>query len=238
MADPTPTPPPEEKKKRTRNQVNQAIVKELDKADQLCLTAKKEDYADKLRARDLDSDFISSLSDDVTAARAKISSAVNETSAKTGATADEANASKALLQALQEVQAAAKQKYGRSQPKQLGAYHVNQRLDANRATLEQTSQDIIDKLSSDTLPGFTSGSPKVANLTTLRTAYVNSKSPQMTARTAAVSDRKAVADLVKSITDRRIALQYAVDAEWPYSNPANAGIRTEFGLPPNRPFNG
>jgi hypothetical protein len=40
----------------------------------------------------------------------------------------------------------------------------------------------------------------------------------------------------KSITDRRIEIQLAAEAEWPSSNKANASIRTEFFLPPNRPF--
>jgi hypothetical protein len=43
--------------------------------------------------------------------------------------------------------------------------------------------------------------------------------------------------LVKAIMDERIAVQYAADAEWPYTNKANAGIRREFFLPPDRPFN-
>jgi|ERR1051326_886617 hypothetical protein len=38
--------------------------------------------------------------------------------------------------------------------------------------------------------------------------------------------------------DRRITIQLAADAEWPYRKPENAGIRREFQLLPDRPFNG
>jgi len=37
--------------------------------------------------------------------------------------------------------------------------------------------------------------------------------------------------------DRRKVL-FAVEAAWPSDNAANAPIRTEFGLPPDRPYNG
>jgi hypothetical protein len=40
-----------------------------------------------------------------------------------------------------------------------------------------------------------------------------------------------------AITDKRIAVQYAADAEWPYTDKANTGIRREFFLPSDRPFN-
>jgi hypothetical protein len=43
---------------------------------------------------------------------------------------------------------------------------------------------------------------------------------------------------VHSITDRRITIQFAADAEWPCTVDANAGIRGEFFLPLSQPFHG
>jgi hypothetical protein len=40
-----------------------------------------------------------------------------------------------------------------------------------------------------------------------------------------------------SLAVRRRQLQYAADAEWPYTDKANAGIRREFFLPVDCPFN-
>jgi len=38
----------------------------------------------------------------------------------------------------------------------------------------------------------------------------------------------------ESIIARRREIQFAADAQWPASNPANAGIRREFRLPPDK----
>jgi hypothetical protein len=39
---------------------------------------------------------------------------------------------------------------------------------------------------------------------------------------------------VKEVADNRRQLQYAADAAWPSTEKVNAGIRTEFKIPPNR----
>ena len=44
--------------------------------------------------------------------------------------------------------------------------------------------------------------------------------------------------MLKSITQRRMTVQFAADAEWPWHDPAHAGIRKEFHLPPGMPFTG
>ena len=69
-----------------------------------------------------------------------------------------------------------------------------------------------------------------ATPTSTYTTQTGSQSDATTARTALEA-------MVKAITDKRIAVQYAADAEWPYTNKANAGIRREFFLPTDRPFN-
>lgn len=234
MADPTPIPTP----KRNRGNMNHAHVAALDEADQLCIKAQKPAYAPALAARTIDTTFVTTLSNDSKTARNQLSTAVSSTTSKTTDVVGESSAETDLVGAIHEIQSAAKQKYGRTQHTVLADYHVNTkpRMDANRATLEQASQNIINKLATDTLPGITP--VKVANLTTLRTAYVNSKDPTTGDQSAATGARKQLEDQIHSITDRRIQLQHAADAEWPYTNPANAGIRQEFQLPLSRPFNG
>ena len=54
----------------------------------------------------------------------------------------------------------------------------------------------------------------------------------------ATTRRKQRDAQVQSITDRRLTIQFAADAEWPFTNPANAGIRAEFFLPLSQPFHG
>lgn len=236
MADtPTPTPNPEPpKNKRKREQLNQAQLQALSKADQICLSALKPEYAGALNAREITGAFIGQLQADINAARLTGGNAVQTTTNKTEATSNETEAARNLVYALQEVQTAAKQKYARTDRDKMRDYFVGQRLDNNRASLEQTSSMIIQKLDDDTLPGITA--EKVTNLTALRQAYVQANSTQTGAQTNATLLRANLASAVQSINDRRITIQLAADAEWSYKNPANIAIRKEFGLPANQRF--
>jgi hypothetical protein len=42
---------------------------------------------------------------------------------------------------------------------------------------------------------------------------------------------------IEDIKDERIAIQYVIDGAFGPADPANAAVRREFDLPPNRPFN-
>jgi hypothetical protein len=72
---------------------------------------------------------------------------------------------------------------------------------------------------------------------TLRDACIATNSTQTGSQSDATTARTALDGMVKAIMDKRIAVQYAADAEWPYTNKANAGIRREFFLPPDHPAN-
>ena len=54
------------------------------------------------------------------------------------------------------------------------------------------------------------------------------------AETAAMSARAELKEMVKSITDRRLAIQLAADAEWTHKEETNAAIRKEFALSAKR----
>ena len=115
-------------------------------------------------------------------------------------------------------------------------YMVSQRINANQATFKQSVQAIIKKLGSDTLPGITPA--KVANLQTLLTAYTAVTANPGSQQSDATTQRKQRDAQVHSITDRRLTIQFAADAEWPFTVDANAGIRGEFFLPARQPFHG
>jgi len=231
----TPPPQPTTKTRRTPGQISHAQAAALDRAEQICLTALKPAYG-ALAGREIGMDYVNELLADILAARNKLAGGVAGTADKENATQAEADAEKKLIIALQEAQSAAKQKYGRSQPALLLAYHVGARLDQSRASLEQVSADVINKLQTDTLPGF--NVTKVKNLAAVREAYIQSQGAQSGAQSGATGARRELDDMVQSIADRRIGLLHAVDAEWPYHVETNAGIRREFGLPLSRPFNG
>jgi hypothetical protein len=102
--------------------------------------------------------------------------------------------------------------------------------------MKESVQAIITKLGADTLPGITPA--KVANLPVLLTAYFTAAADPGSQQSDATTRRKQRDAQVQSITDRRITVQFAADAEWPYTVDANAGIRGEFFLPLSQPFHG
>ena len=132
------------------------------------------------------------------------------------------------------MQKAAKQKYARTNRIALGDYLIGQKLNGSRPNLEQTSQTIIGRATSDTLPGFTTA--RVKALGTQRQTWLVAQSAQAEAETAAMSARAELKAMVKSIKDRKIAIQLAADAQWPHTDEENSGVRKEFSLSPRRPL--
>ena len=135
---------------------------------------------------------------------------------------------------MQEVQKAAKQKYARTNRIVLGDFFVGKKLNGNRPNLLQTSQTILDKLAADALPGITPA--KVKKLATLRQGWNDAKTAQTESGTAAQSARAELKAMLKSIENRKVAIQLAADAEWPHTGETHAAIRKEFGLSPRKPL--
>lgn len=239
MSENTTTPPAPgtepAKNKRKREVLNQAQIKSLTKAEQICTCALKAAYAAALTAREITEAFVTNLQGDINDAREASTLAVQNTTSKQTATGTESTAQENLRKALQEVQTAAKQKYARTDRTQLLDYYVGTRIDANRAQLEQISQAIITKLGSDTLPGITSA--KVTNLVTLRQDYIEANATQGSAQSSATLTRTQLEAAVQSITNRRVTIQLAAEAEWPHTDAANVAVRKEFALPADKPFN-
>ena len=125
-------------------------------------------------------------------------------------------------------------KYARTNRIALDDYFAGQKLNGNRPSLLQTSQKLITKLGSDSLPGITAG--KVTKLKNLRAAWIAARSTQTASASAAQSTRAELKTLLKSIEDRKVAIQLAADAEWPHTDPENAALRKEFGLSSRKPL--
>ena len=134
------------------------------------------------------------------------------------------------------MQAAARQKYARTEPARLLDYLIGTRLNPSRALLEQNSETILEKLVSDTLPGINAG--KVTNLATLRANCIAANATQGGSQSSTTTDRAQLAEMIESITDRRLTIRFAADAEYPCTDDKCHGARKEFYLPLSRPFNG
>lgn len=160
--------------------------------------------------------------------------AVNNTTAHREATAAEKKAAKKLEAGLREVQKAAKQKYARSNRLALADYFIGKKLNGSQHNLLQTSQTILGKVAGDELPGITT--TKVKALGAQRKSWLDATETQTMAETASLSSRAELKTMVKSIKDKKIAIQLAADAEWPHSDEENSGTRKEFALSPKRPL--
>jgi hypothetical protein len=233
---PTPTPQPDPKKKRApKGPINKKHLDDVSRTEKTIATAQKDAYAAKLADREIDDAFLTGLSTDCGTARGFISQAGDKTTDKLDATDAESKEKAALLAAVREVQAAAKQKYDGDKPK-LKDYHVGERIEQKRSVLEQAAEDILNKLKTDTLPGIKP--PKVQALKDALAAYKGADTTQSGEQSAATGARTSLDDVMDKINKGRRKILFAADAEWSSTKAANAAIRTEFGLPPNRPYSG
>ena len=222
------------KPKRSPSLINQAQARALTRAEFVGLAAKKDAYAPALAARDIDETAVDALLEEVGAGRDKAAEAVINTTAHREATAAEKTNAKKLEAGLREVQKAAKQKYARTNRIALADYLIGEKLNGSRSNLSSTSRTIITRVVSDKLPGFTSA--KVKALAAQRQTWIEAQQTQTEAETASLNSRAELKTLLISVTDRRIAVQLAADAEWSHADEANAATRKEFSLPAKRPL--
>jgi len=232
--------------------LNKAQTLELNKAKKIYTAALR--CRSVLQLRGISDFFLAGLIRQIEFCRQKSSEAMQQTILKENYTAEERLAKKALVKSIAEIQSAAKQKYARSQPIMLQDYCIGKDLDSSRAALEQYSQNIIEKLGgnpnavrasnndspaaasapADPLPGITP--EKVAALRALRSKWMDLQTFQANSQALATGLRAERDALVQSITDQRIEIQFAAEAEWPASEAASAGKRRAFLLQPTRPF--
>ncbi len=246
----SPTPPPGSPTPTSHHRndavLNQAQVQALTKAEQIVAAARKATYAPALALRDITPAMVDQLDADILAARRASARAIHHTTGKEVATAEQLHAKRSLILSLQEVQAAARQKYSRREPVKLQAYFIGKRLDQSRADLLQYAAGILLQLEgdptatppvpADPLPGIIPA--KITALAAARSAYDDAKNPQTHGQTDATDERSERDILIDDLTDRRMDIQFAADAEWPYSDDINAGARREFYLPLSQPYNG
>lgn len=215
---------------------NQAILDELSKAETICLLAQRPAYSGPLAAREITAERVTAALLQIPLARAKSHAGTQATVSKEGITGVEEDKKTKLMAKLDEMQTAAKQKFGRTDRNRLQNYAIGNRIDTNRPLLEQMGQQIIDQAAADALPGITS--TKIQAARDALKAYKDIDLDQSGAQAGATGARGTLKTMMKAITDFRIEVQLAADAEWPHSNPDNASIRTEFKLPAKAKFKG
>src|ERR1039458_2029975 len=242
MADPTPTPAPAPKTTPKRSDINQSWLDEFTSTEAILAAAKPADRAVELADGGIDAGKITDLTAAIAAARKLAGKAVQGTSGKRIITGDEETLKTELLKQIQYVQSRARQKYDASEPGRLKDYAVRQNISNSRSLLEQAGTNILLKLNGDdkavpvvppdALPGVTPA--KIAALQTALDDYMGVQGSQTGPQGDAPTARKLVEAAVKDIIAKRREIQFAAEAEWPHTDPANAGIRVEFQLSPAR----
>jgi hypothetical protein len=109
---------------------------------------------------------------------------------------------------------------------------------ANRSTINQdwinslnnAGQVLAAAQKAEYAPVFAAGGITAAKLTALAADIAAA----LALAGAATTARATLEAAVKSIIARRREIQFAADAQWPHSNAANAGIRREFRLSPDK----
>jgi hypothetical protein len=236
-----PTPPPDLQVvpapaagKRHPGKLNKKQLAEIGKAEALIPLCRKPDASGALAVREITAAFLTALELRIAQARGQSTTAVNCSVEAKAATVDEGSAARELVQSLRTFQTAARLKYQQSDPVQLERYLIGERIDQSRPMLEQSGQTIINNTNQDRPPSIDTS--MITAATDKLTAYTNADTPQTDERAAAKAARAARNTLVREIIKDRQKIQTAADSAWPYTNPANAGMRLKFRLPADRPY--
>jgi hypothetical protein len=150
-------------------------------------------------------------------------------------TTAEDDAKTALLKKIHYIQSKASLKYAGGNRNVLAEYAIGTNLDLNRPTLETAAGNIVNKLKTDTLPKITA--QHGTDLQAALAAYKQTKTDQVGEKGDATTLRVKLAAVVDSVAVRRRQLQHAADGEYPWTDPANAGIRRKLDLPASQPLN-
>jgi hypothetical protein len=241
-ANPAPANPPGV----TPSPLNQAQLASLTKTEEICRVALKPEYLPVLitpldpgqqaAEEDITEAGINDLIEKCTQVRTFSGQAATATTGKVTMTGEEIAARDALLVIIRQFQARARQKYHTSNPAVLRDYGIGENLDASRAILEGYAQSIYDKTADDKLPKITEANREALRLALQ--AYKEAQTSQTGAQSKAGQLRVSRDELLKETVAGRMRIQFAAEAEFPFTDSANYPIRGEFQLPANRAFVG
>ena len=238
-ADPAPAPAPAAS--TPHGAINRAWLAEIANDEALLLVCAKPAYtAILITDTGVDGEItpalITQFTTDVAQARTLANTITVKTDSKEIATGGNTAAKAALLTSIRDIQKRAKQKYADTSPLTQKDYFIGQHIEKNRPGLIAAADSIAKKLLTDTLPKIDAA--KVAALNQNLAGYKQSKTDQGGEQSAETGAHAGLGQMVASLALRRRKIQHAADAEWPHDDPANAGIRREFQLPPDAEFNG
>ncbi len=237
MADPTPTPTPapDDKTPRHHGLLDKHQLAEISRTNIIYAVAG--DPAVFATIQDdqiITPDFMTQLGKDLDSMSQYTGGASEAALDSQLDTGGEAAAKKTLLDKIHYLQSKAKMKHP-AHSAALAEYGIGANIDLSRPTLETAVGNILNKLKTDTLPKITA--QHSAGLQAALDAYKKTKVAQVGGKGDAKDTHTQLAQRVVSLAVRRRQLQHAADGEYPFNDPASAGMRKKFDLPPDRPLN-
>ena len=226
--------PNEATPKRTRGKFSQRDATLLSESREVCVVAKKQEYAAALDSKRVPQSFVTELETLITQALAHTEAAVNADENRMGDTREKSDARQDLIQNLQSIQAAARLEFLPEQPEKLHVYGTTEDLDASKPVLEQSSQAMINKANAER-PGNLDTAFIVATQAK-RDMFVGKDGEQSAEVSKGKQERRSLKSMLRTIVARRKKIQYAADLLWPHYQTGSAQARGDFKLPLDRPY--
>jgi hypothetical protein len=148
-------------------------------------------------------------------------------------TAEENAAEEAIIAAIRRVQTGVRLTHPTSKTEQ-DRYFIGDDLENDEERLTQIAETILQQLQNETLR-----SVKPAHIQSLQDAlnrWRTAHQARQQSGSGSTTDRARGLALMKQINAKRREIQIAIDGEFPYTNPQNAGHRKAFHIPEKRPF--
>jgi hypothetical protein len=238
--DPTPPAP----KTQPRGYFNQAQIEDITIADDVHTAAATDEYKAAVAKKDIPAEYIDGLGDFISQARTKMAATGQANSGQQPATLNAEDAERVLITTLQAIQSAAKQRERMEDEDDDPAtnfkatgYLIGKRLNPNRGSLLQNSETLLGKARTENLPGYRTPESIKAIEDDIKT-YRSATATQKEKDEESEKDRIARDALIRKINSRRMSIQHAIDALYPYTAEPNHPTRRRFKLPTDRPFNG
>ena len=231
---PAPVPETEPSASHSPGPWNKAQLGELSKAERLCVLALTDPHKPVFLKNEFPPERLTAFKDKIMAARNQAAVAGQSNTAAASVTLSEETAEKLLVADIRKVQAKAKQKYARKNPIALKDFMVGTDVTESRPALEQGSQSVLNKMTSDRVGLDTEF---IVSMEEHRANYVNADVSQGSADANSEAAHTERNKQIEEIKDERVELQYVIDGEFPPGDPASAAVRRQFDLPANRPFN-
>ena len=226
-----------EKKRTTPLLWNKVALDEFDTAERVAKAVKLPEYAPALAKREITTQLADDLLAKITTARGFADDAVQTSTEGLGSTRTESVERTALMAAVREVQASARQKHAATAPEKLRDYGIGTRLGSiGFARLTGIVEAIYNKTGDEALPGITAA--KRDALHAALEAYKSADTSQGAKRSSASGLRAQRDEALKEIKAMRRTLQFAAEAQWPSTNPESKAAREAFQLPAGKPFVG